>query len=147
MVQHRPAGDCGEERAVPPGPSSHGTRCDLEVGTELALGTVDDRRMVWATTDYERAVLWGNKRNIKAGHTVHVFEVELDDPEVDVNVRLGPGEPVTSVMARERRVVRVRWPRRAEAASMPVRRGPRDRPASRVRGRCRHSCSNALHAL
>lgn len=110
MVQHQRAGEGGEPRAVPPGPYFHGTRCDLEVGTELALGTVDDRLVVWATTDYARAAFWGNQRNIKAGPTVHVYEVELDDPEVDVNVRLGPGEAVTSVMARAGRVVGVAAP-------------------------------------
>lgn len=97
---------------VPRGPYFHGTRHRIEIGDALKVGTInpkggDNRCVTWATTDYERALYWARKRNTSADSTLYVYEVELDDPEVDVNVHHGTREAITSVMAASGRVVRL----------------------------------------
>lgn len=92
---------------VPSGPYSHGTRRRLEIGQEL-LGGVDpalgdDRLMVWANTDVRSAFQWAEKRYRELGPTLYVYEVELDEPTIDVNQE----QVVTSVMAPRGRVVRL----------------------------------------
>jgi len=98
---------------APPGPYFHGTRSRLEVGDELETGVVDpcsgdDRQMVWADTDPNNALMWAIQRNRSRGLTCYVYEVELDQPEVDplVSRPAGPA-PVTSVMAPRGRVLRL----------------------------------------
>lgn len=94
----------------------------------------DCRTMFWATTDPEQALAWSGRYRWRLGPTfdrVFVWEVDLDDPEVDVNVhdpaRRCPGETVTSVMAASGRFVRLvqqmtlaeykRWLRDRDAAT------------------------------
>jgi|GEM_PF-3411118 hypothetical protein len=93
---------------VPSGPYFHGTRRRLEIGQELLGGTVDpalgdDRLMVWANTDVRSAFQWAEKRYRELGPTLYVYEVELDEPTIDVNQE----QVVTSVMAPRGRVVRL----------------------------------------
>lgn len=103
------------ERAadVPPGPYFHGTRREIPIGAELATGTVDPafgdhRQMAWAYTDEAQALKRARSTSSSYGSTLYVYEVELDDPEVDTNVhRPGYTGPVTSVMAPSGRVIRL----------------------------------------
>lgn len=93
---------------VPSGPYFHGTRQRLEIGQELLGGTVDpalgdDRLMVWANTDVHSAFQWAEKRHRELGPTLCVYEVELDEPTIDVNQK----QVVTSVMAPRGCVVRL----------------------------------------
>jgi hypothetical protein len=118
---------------VPPGPYFHGTRFRVRPGDPFDLavpqsvdqanewGLVSDpdqggdgRRMFWATTDAEAAMQWafqrGRLRLEPQGYDrLYVWEVELNDPEVDFNYHpvRREGVPVTSVMAASGRFVRL----------------------------------------
>ena len=59
--------------------------------------------MVWANTDVRSAFQWAEKRYRELGPTLYVYEVELDEPTIDVNQE----QVVTSVMAPRGRVVRL----------------------------------------
>jgi hypothetical protein len=118
---------------VPPGPYFHGTRFEVRPGDPFDLsvpssvlddvewGLVgdpdqggDDRRMFWATTSPEEAMGWAFQSNgIRLRglglDRLYVWEVELDDPEVDANYhtnRVGR-LPLTSVRASSGRFVRL----------------------------------------
>jgi hypothetical protein len=69
----------------------------------------DSRRMFWATTTAEAALGWAARRSGHLGlERLYVWEVELDHPEVDVNLHSTRWQvPVTSVMAPSGRFVRV----------------------------------------
>jgi len=101
---------------VPPGPYYHGSRRVYEEG-ELLLtdvvcnieGEEDDRQMCYATTSIDNALDWAYRRGLRhGGDVLYVYEVDMAEPEVDVNMhRPGVDEPITSVMSPQGRVVRV----------------------------------------
>ena len=105
--------------SVPPGPYFHGTR-RLYKPHELLLtdvvnnqpGEEDDRLMCFATTSEDDALGRAYQRGIDKGSILYVYEVEMADPEIDVNMYppRGPvddSEHVTSVMSHQGRVMRV----------------------------------------
>lgn len=101
---------------VPPGPYFHGSRRVYEPGECLLTDVVnsiegeeDDRQMCFATTSREQALDWAYQRGIRhGGDMLYVYEVELTEPEVDVNMHQpGSGAPITSVMSACGRVIRV----------------------------------------
>ncbi|NYI99950.1 hypothetical protein HNR19_000649 [Nocardioides thalensis] len=101
---------------VPAGPYLHGSRKRYEQGDHLLTDVVstmpgeeDDRRMCFATVSLDEALDWAYRRGIRhGGDTLYVYEVEMEDPQVDVNAHpLGSEGPVTSVMSPRGRVVRV----------------------------------------
>lgn len=68
--------------------------------------------MCFATTDQAAALQWTYQRCRQHGPVMYVYEVELVDPMVDVNMhnercRLSADEIVTSVMASKGTVVRL----------------------------------------
>jgi hypothetical protein len=101
---------------VPPGPYFHGSRFELQPGVALRTdevdnnpGIEDDRQRCWATTSWDSALQWALQRKYWMSDTLYIYEVELDDPEVDVNihrVRIN-GEAIDSVMAPSGRVIRL----------------------------------------
>jgi hypothetical protein len=106
-------------RQVPTGPYFHGTRRVYKPGDLLLTdivnnqpGEEDDRLMCFATTSEEDALRWAYQRGIEKGPVLYVYEVEMADPQVDVNM-YSPRAPVyedelvTSVMSHEGRVVSV----------------------------------------
>lgn len=98
---------------VPSPPYFHGTRTRYEVGDLLHTSPVDPnpgmedlRERCFATVSPEEAFGWGVRRERRRGSLVYVYEVELVDPEVDVNVHGVSGfGAVTSVMSSQGRVV------------------------------------------
>lgn len=101
---------------VPSGPYLHGSRRRYAVGDLLPTdiisnmpGAEDFRQMCFATTSHRDALDWAYRRGIRhGGDTLYVYEVEMEDPEVDINMhRPGSLGPVTSVMSPRGRVVRV----------------------------------------
>lgn len=72
-------------------------------------GDEDDRQMCFATTSQEDALHWPYHRGIRhGGDLLYVYEVELLDPQVDVNMhRPGALEHITSVMSSQGRVIRL----------------------------------------
>lgn len=101
---------------VPAGPYLHGTRLRYEPGDLLRVDVVDDmpgeendRLMCFATTSLDGALDWAYRRGLRwGGDTLYVYEVDLVDPEVDVNMhRPGVLEELTSVMSPEGTVVRL----------------------------------------
>jgi hypothetical protein len=102
---------------VPPGPYLHGSRRHYAVGDYLLTDVVsnmegeeDDRQMCFATVSEEEALAWAYRRGIRhGGDTLFVYEVEMDDPEVDTNAHgQRTWETVTSVMAPRGRVMAAR---------------------------------------
>ena len=99
---------------VPPGPYYHGSRRIYAIG-ELLLtdvvstmpGEEDDRQMCFAVTRIDHALDWAYRRGIRhGGETLLVYEVEMDEPQVDINMhRRGMEEPITSIMSSVGRVV------------------------------------------
>jgi hypothetical protein len=101
---------------VPAGPYLHGTRWRYRPGDLLHVDVVnnlpgekDDRLMCFATTSSEDALKWAYRRGLaQGGDMLYVYEVELVDPEVDVNMhRPGVAEETTSVMSPKGTVVRL----------------------------------------
>src|SRR5205823_1624045 len=100
---------------VPPGPYFHGSRRLYESGESLPTDVVnnmegeeDDRQMCFASTRPEDALGWAYQRGIGRGDTLYVYEVDMLDPEVDVNAHPpGSDDPITSVMSSRGRVVRI----------------------------------------
>lgn len=101
---------------VPTGPYFHGSRLRYEPGDRLRTdvinsmdGEEDDRQRCFATVCSEHALDWANRRGIRhGGDTLYVYEVEMVDPEVDVNMhRPGTDGPISSVMAEYGYVVRI----------------------------------------
>lgn len=101
---------------VPPAPYYHGSRRVYEFGEWLLTDVVnnieneeDERRMCFATTSREDALRWAYQRGIRhGGDWLYVYEDEMIEPEVDVNMhRPGSDEPITSVMSRRGRVHRI----------------------------------------
>jgi hypothetical protein len=64
---------------------------------------------VFATTSREQALDWAYRRGIRhGGDYLFVYEVEMAEPEVDINMhRPGSDEPITSVMSPCGKVIRV----------------------------------------
>lgn len=113
------------EPCIPSGPYLHGSRLHYEPGdflrTDLVStmeGAEDDRQMCFATTVEEHALDWAYRRGIRyGGDTLYVYEVEMFDPQVDVNMHSSASTPadVTSVMSERGRVIRlVRAVKKAE---------------------------------
>jgi hypothetical protein len=103
-------------RPVPPPPFFHGSRSRIPVGADLRTGIVcgqpgddfDEREMCWATSDREQARRWSHRFGDPTSQTAYVYEVELDDPEVDTNIhRPGQPPPYHAVMAPRGKVVAV----------------------------------------
>ena len=101
---------------MPPGPYLHGSRRFYEVGECLITGVVnniegeeDDRQMCFATTSMDEALDWAYRRGIRhGGRTLYVYEIEMADPQVDVNAHPpGTDGPITSVMSPCGRVLAV----------------------------------------
>jgi hypothetical protein len=100
---------------VPPGPYLHGTRRTYEPGALLWTDAVntypgeeDDRQRCFATTSIDEALHWASQRAVSAGEVLNVYEVEMVEPEVDVNVHPhGSYGDITSVMSHTGRVVRL----------------------------------------
>lgn len=101
---------------VPPGPYFHGSRRVYAAGelllTDLVNNTEsaeDNRQMCFATTMIEQALDWAYRRGLRhGGDLLYVYEVEMLEPQVDVNMhQQGTEPPVTSVMSPRGRVVRV----------------------------------------
>jgi len=118
---------------VPPGPYFHGTMFLIEPGDRFDLtvprlyvpdndwGVVnnqdnqeDPRTMFWGTTDREAALRWGTRYQMRLEgqlERVYVWEIHLEDPEVDVNAHGSArglrDEDVTSAMARSGRFERL----------------------------------------
>lgn len=101
---------------VPSGPYYHGSRRTYAVGAMLLTDVVnnlegeeDDRQMCFATTSVEQALDWAYRRGIRhGGAALYVYEVEMLEPVVDVNVhRPGISQDITSVMSPRGRVVRL----------------------------------------
>jgi hypothetical protein len=118
---------------VPPGPYFHGTmfpikpegQFDLTVPRSYAPendwgvvnnqeGQADPGTMFWATTDEEAALRWGARYQMRFEgrlDRVYVWEVDLEDPKVDVNAHDSArglrGEAVTNVMAASGRFLRL----------------------------------------
>lgn len=101
---------------VPSGPYFHGSRRAYEPGECLLTDVVnnlqgeeDDRRMCFATTSREQALDWAYQRGIRhGGDNLYVYEVEMIEPEVDVNMhRPEASDSITSVMSRCGRVIRL----------------------------------------
>ncbi len=98
------------------GPYLHGSRRLYRPGEFLLTDVVsnmegeeDDRQMCFATTDLDDALHWAYWRGIRhGGDMLYVYEVEMFDPEVDVNMH-GSGSPelITSVMTSRARVIRL----------------------------------------
>jgi hypothetical protein len=105
---------------VPPPPYYHGSRRTYAPGDLLVTDVVnnrpgeeDDRMVCFACIDIEVALDWAYSRGIGKGSVLHVYEIDMLDPEVDVNVHnradYGSGHSITSVMSTQgtvRRVVR-----------------------------------------
>jgi hypothetical protein len=101
---------------VPPSPYFHGSRRVYAAG-ELLLtdvvnnmeGEEDDRQMCFATTTIEQALDWAYRRGLRhGGDLLYVYEVEMLEPQVDVNMHgQGTEPPITSVMSPSGCVVRV----------------------------------------
>lgn len=101
---------------VPPGPYLHGSRRVYAAG-ELLLtdvvnnieGEEDDRQMCFATTTIEQALDWAYRRGLRhGGDHLYAYQVEMLEPQVDVNMHgQGTEPPITSVMSPRGRVVRV----------------------------------------
>ena len=101
---------------VPPGPYLHGSRREYDVD-ELLLtdvvcnieGEEDDRQMCFATISMEAALDWAYRRGIRhGGDMLYVYEVEMEDPQVDINMHAqGVDQAITSVMSPRGRVVRL----------------------------------------
>ena len=72
-------------------------------------GEEDDRQMCFATTSQEVAVDWAYSRGVRhGGETLYVYEVEMTDPQVDVNAhRPGTDGEITSVISERGIVIRV----------------------------------------
>lgn len=101
---------------VPPPPYLHGSRRKYEVGDLLLTdiinnipGEEDPRQMCFATTSRAEALDWAYRRGLRhGGDTLYVYEVEVESPEVDVNMhRPGSDGPITSVMSARAQVVRI----------------------------------------
>jgi hypothetical protein len=106
---------------LPVGPYLHGTRRRYEVGELLltdivsgAPGEEDDRQMCFATVSLDEALDWAYRRGIRhGGDTLYVYEIEMDDPQVDVNMHghgdytRGTGPSLTSVMSHRGRILRL----------------------------------------
>lgn len=89
---------------VPSGPYFHGSRLVYEVGECLRTDIVSDedlRRVCFATTSLDDALDWACRRGIRhGGDFLLVYEVAMDEPEVDVNMHQpGSDETITSVMS------------------------------------------------
>lgn len=101
---------------VPPRPYYHGSRRVYEEG-ELLLtdvvcnieGEEDDRQMCFATTSLDHALDWAYRRGLRhGGDVLYVYEVDMVEPEVDINMhRPGGDERKTSVMSSRGHVIRV----------------------------------------
>ncbi len=65
--------------------------------------------MCFATTSRDQALDWAYGRGIRhGGDRLYVYEIEMTEPEVDVNMHRPEAEgPITSVMSRCGRVIRV----------------------------------------
>jgi hypothetical protein len=107
---------CWAADVAPGGPYDYGTRRLYAPGERLLTDVVsniegeeDDRQMCFATTCLEHALHWAYQRGIcHGGDTLYVYEVEMSDPEVDVNMhRAGTLEPITSAMSARGRVIRL----------------------------------------
>jgi hypothetical protein len=73
-------------------------------------GEEDDRLMCFATTSLEDALKWAYRRGLRwGGDMLYVYEVDLVDPEVDVNMHRPEvlQEPTSSVMSPKGSVVRL----------------------------------------
>lgn len=100
---------------VPSGPYLHGTRLFYRRGDLLRVDVVntypgeeDHRLRCFATTSIADALDWAYRRGLRwGGDTLYVYEVDLVDPEVDVNMHQpGTSEELTSVMSPRGTVVR-----------------------------------------
>jgi hypothetical protein len=108
---------------VPAGPYYHGSSWAYDEGQTIPTdvvhpeadhtGAVDDRQMSWATTSEEMAFAYacGNGLHLAERETLYVYEVEMTDPEVDINVHGSfcwvEGQVLHSLMAPEVRVARI----------------------------------------
>ncbi len=101
---------------VPRGPYLHGSRRlyqpDDFLPTDVISnieGEEDDRQVCFATTCLKDALDWAYRRGIRhGGDMLYVYEVEMVDPQVDVNMHPpGSSEPVRSVMSSRGRVSRL----------------------------------------
>jgi hypothetical protein len=106
---------------VPPPPYYHGSRRVYALGDLLVTDVVnnqpgeeDERQMCFACIDIEIALDWAYSRGIGKGPTLYVYEIDMLDPQVDVNVHsradYGSGDAITSVMSTRgtvREVVRI----------------------------------------
>lgn len=95
---------------MPAPPYLHGTKADLKPGDRLTPGLVnpadgDNRLRVWATTSEQMAWKWARKRP-PHDRTPKVYDVHLDDPEIDVNMHANSRGPITEIMARSGHVIR-----------------------------------------
>jgi len=93
---------------VPPGPYLHGSRWAYQPGDLLPTDAVSnmegeeyDRQRCYATTSLEQALDWAYRRGLRrGGRTLCVYEVEMLDPEVDINAHPpGVDQELTSVMS------------------------------------------------
>ena len=102
------------------GPYLHGSRRVYKPGESLLTDVVnnqegeeDDRQMCFATTSLDEALWWAYARGLRHGDDMlYVYEVEMNDPHVDVNAhgaRPYPGVDykITSVMSARGRVIKI----------------------------------------
>ena len=93
---------------IPPGPYFHGSRLRYQPGDLLRVDVVnniegeqDDGLMCFAIVSPAVALQWAYQRGfVHGGGDLFVYEVELTDPEVDVNMHgQGSCRPIESVMS------------------------------------------------
>lgn len=75
-------------------------------------GAEDNRLRCFATTSERSAFSWAARRSVDRGDLLFVYEVEVFDPEVDVNMHGKMGgvrldDEINSVMAQRAVVVRI----------------------------------------
>lgn len=107
---------------MPAPPYLHGSKIDLQPDDRLVPGPVndgenDDRVRVCADIEFDWALYWAKKRTPPQGTphdgTPKVYEVHLDDPEVDTNVHRpynAGRDHVHAVMAKSGHVIRRLYP-------------------------------------
>lgn len=78
---------------VPPGPYFHGTRTKYDIGDELHTDVVSNiegaeghRLRCFVTTSERVAFSWAARRGLNRGDVLYVHEVDVFEPEVDVNM-------------------------------------------------------------
>jgi hypothetical protein len=108
ISQHQALGDRGPvEGHTARVEASHRVGAVL-ITDEVSPANGDLRRRAFATTDQAAALQGARQRQRHVGDTLSVYEVEVVEPEVDVNLhRRGMPAEVPSVMAEVMRVLRV----------------------------------------